>query len=97
MANVSTKQLAHQFDKDIFAAMPVDYPKICKFLADNKGTVAKMIADEPFSERSIRMQADRYIDITKNTGKREHKAFMDGMNTVLFIIQQHLTDAKDNV
>lgn len=90
MAKTSTKKLAHQFDQDIFAAMPVDYPKICKFLADNKGTVAQMIAAEPFSERSVRLQADRYVDMTKNTGKREHKAFMDGMNTALFIIQKHM-------
>lgn len=86
----TTQQLAHQFDQDIFAAMPVDYPNICKFLAENTGVLSEVIISEPFSERSLQLRADRYIDITKNTGKREHKAFMDGMNTVLFIIQQHL-------
>ena len=90
MAEVSTKQLAHQFDQDIFAAMPMEYSKLCQFLANDKGIIGKMLADEPFSEHSISLMADRYINITNNTGKREHKAFIDGMNTVLFIIQQHL-------
>ena len=86
---VDSKTLAHVFEREL-----ADYLKSGDGCRSGKvpfipqGLVGKMIAAEPFSEKSLQAMADHYIGAHLNYGGRCRKSYLDGMHDILTLIYE---------
>ena len=87
--DVDSKTLAHVFGREIR-----DYLKTADVQRgrgvhfNQSGMVGKMIASDPFSDKSLAIMADNYSQAHLGYGQQGRKSFLDGAYTVIHIINQ---------